>query len=255
MKKSSLFVIVASLIIYSCAGYKNDGKKITYSVSRSNHIAFGIAKIEVKNADPKTFEELDDSRYGKDSNNVFFEGVAVAGADSKTFEIIGEAHARDKNRGYYEGKPVAKTEGKTFREIDRFFSVDSKDVYYCGIPLGAEAPDKFRYVFAKGEENTSGGEDDRWTTDGHYYFKKEVKVPSEDYDDVVVYKNEFIAKDKKWVYVYGKRLGANENDRKKYGLIDAATFEIAGLMEYPDGYEMTYKDKYGKFTLSKGRIN
>ena len=81
-----------------------------------------------------------------------------------------------------------------------------------------------------------------------------MKVPSEDYEDVVIYKNEFIAKDKKWVYAYGNRLGATDKERKKFGMIDAATFEIAGQLEYPDGYEMTFKDKYGKFTLSKGRV-
>ncbi|MBP7902038.1 MAG: DKNYY domain-containing protein [Spirochaetes bacterium] len=245
---------VALIFILSCAGYKNDGKKITYSVSRSNHIAFGITKVEVKNADPASFEEMDDSRYGKDSNNVFFEGKQVSGADSKSFKIVGEAHACDNKRGYYEGVVISGSEGKSFREIDRYFSADSKEVYYLGKPLGVVAPDKFRYVFAEGEENISGGADDRWTTDGHYYFKKEVKVPSEDYEDVVIYKNEFIAKDKKWVYAYGNRLGATDKERKKFGMIDAATFEIAGQLEYPDGYEMTFKDKYGKFTLSKGRV-
>jgi len=85
MRKPSLLIIAASLIILSCAGYKNDGKKITYSVSRSNHIAFGIASIEVKNADPKTFEELDDSRYGKDSNNVFFDIFRILFFSTKLF--------------------------------------------------------------------------------------------------------------------------------------------------------------------------
>lgn len=249
------FIVCISLVfILSCAGYKNDGKKITYSVSRSNHIAFGITKIEVKNADLASFEEMDDSRYGKDSNNVFFEGKQVSGADTKSFKVIGEAHARDNKRGYYEGVAISGSEGKSFREIDRYFSADSREVYYLGKPLGVMEPDKFRYVFPDDEENISGGADDRWTTDGHFYFKKEVKVPSEDYSDIVVFKNECIAKDKKWVYFYGKRLGAAESDRKKFGLIDAASFEIAGMLEYPDGYEMTYKDKYGKFTLSKGRV-
>ena len=56
---------------------------------------------EIMNADPKTWERIDD-HYSKDEKNVYYENFAfIPPADPETFEILGDDYARDKNTVYH----------------------------------------------------------------------------------------------------------------------------------------------------------
>ena len=60
----------------------------------------------VEGLDIPTFRNIGWSGYAKDRKNVFYEGIKIDQADTKTFISVNAGVFRDKNHGYYKGKII-----------------------------------------------------------------------------------------------------------------------------------------------------
>ena len=234
LKKICLGLLLSTLV--SCStGYHNDGNAVSYKSWNE-----GNGGHEDKlDADPATFKILRFDDYAKDDRVVFYKGEIITGADAGTFEAIEEFYARDKNRGYYGKDPVKGSDGKTFTVINAYYSRDQKDIYYEIDPLHTVNPEGFKFVHGKDDFQC-------WTTDGHYYYYNQYKVPSEEYADLTIYeKSGGLSKDKHWVYWLDHKLNFDEDGKKVLDTIDVASFIVTGYLEC--------SDKYGCFNVDHGR--
>lgn len=156
----------------------------------------------LENADAESFSEIktDENLYGKDKSKVYYENKIISGADPSTFKYVLKGYAIDKNRAYYYDDSLAHSNPKRFEIIDVYFSKDDQNVFYKNKALNVCSVDEFSLVFPS-ERNVLG----RWSTDGCSYFYNEYKVPSNDYENTIVYKGSLgISRDKNNVYQFDK---------------------------------------------------
>ena len=99
----------------------------------NNNVYYGATKI--KNADPDSFEILDDS-YQKDNNKVYFGGKEIVGAHPYSFEIIPgtsyETYAKDHSNVYNNGEVLEGISPEGFKLIGDSYYADKDNVYYQG---------------------------------------------------------------------------------------------------------------------------
>lgn len=242
---TSIKLILLS-ILFICAscnnGYKNNDVIVSY---KSWNEGSGSSE-RILNADPKTFKVLKHERYAKDKDFVFFDGEYIPDADAASFNSISEFYAKDKNRGYWSQFPIPSSNGKTFKTIDEdCYSTDGVDVFFDTSALHVCSAKNFRFVFNDGIEKFQCY---RWTTDGCHYYYMDFKVPSEDYKSILVYPNSGgLSKDKQWAYALDKRIKYDVNGTKVIDTVDAATFNVTGLLEC--------QDKWGCIRPYLGREN
>lgn len=194
MKKH--IIIILSFILFSCnSRYEQREDKIYYRFWSTQG---GWNERIVENADIQSFSEIKTkvNLYGKDRSNVYFKNEIIPGADPNTFKHIKEGYAVDKNRAYYFNDSIANSSPIEFKIIDGYFSKDWKNVFYTDKSLNVCSVRDFTFVY-EDEESFLG----RWSTDGCYYYFNNYKVPSNDYENVVLFKGSFgISKDTNFVY-------------------------------------------------------
>jgi len=237
--------------IFNKKGYAKDDKTVFYQGEG------------IPGADTATFRYLGGD-YAKDKHMVYFKGVCVPSADSDSFKYLKGNHARDKNRGYFAGTGIDVSTGISFTRLTAYYSTDGFDVFYKTEPLHIKSVNGFRPVFGNNEDNLFLGkvlswfftnetqEQSMWITDGYYYYKDQYKVPSENYKNIILYRNEYIAKDREWVYIKDRKLNFDEYGNKIIDTIDPETFSILESDSYD---KKIYKDKYGYFDHERGRYN
>ena len=230
-----LFGLISLIFLGCSTGYKNEGNAVYYE-----HWNEGSGQHKDKiDADPRTFQILNFDAYAKDDISVFYQGEKIIGADSKTFEALGDYYAKDKNFGWY-GKDTIKTAiGKTFKVINAYYSTDGIDVFYTTSPLKMSEPKNFRFVYGEGDYES-------WTTDGKNYYCRNYKVPSDDYENLKIYpKGGGISNDRHWAYFLDHKLNYDTDGKWVVDTIDIATFKVTGYIEC--------RDKYGCFNVFHGR--
>ena len=286
MKKLSIsYLLISSILILGCEGlfqgYSKKESKIYYKrLSETT----GTREIVVDDADYKSFKNLKDFRFGKDKNWVFFNGQILTGADSESFILLQEyasfgfyQYAKDKNSVFVNGNPLAGADPTTFEPINMDYSKDSKSIYFLGErftsnngdfelidqyysknsndvflngkPLKVCSVNDFEFVF----ENSSQGEEvwienvsDRWARDGCHYYFGAIKIPSEDFKNIKVFKGSMgISKDSKSVYHKGRNILFNPEGEKILDTIDIETFTCEKFLKC--------KDKFGLINVFCGR--
>ena len=286
MKKLSIsYLLISSIFISGCEGlfqgYSEKESKIYYKrLSETT----GTREIVVDDADYKSFKKLKDFRFGKDKNWVFFNGQILRGADSESFILLQEyasfgfyQYAKDKNSVFVNGNPLAGADPTTFEPINMDYSKDSKSIYFLGErftsnngdfelidqyysknsndvflngkPLQVCSVNDFEFVF----ENSSQGEEvwienvsDRWARDGCHYYFGAIKIPSEDFKNIKVFKGSMgISKDSKSVYHKERNILFNPEGEKILDTIDIETFTCEKFLKC--------KDKFGLINVFCGR--
>jgi hypothetical protein len=195
----------------------------------------GWNEWQIKNADVKSFIKIESESnlYGKDKNNVYYKNLIIHGADPKTFKYIKKGFSVDKNKAFYNKDSIEKSSSKQFKVIDSYFSKDFKNVYYKTKPLNVCSVKNFNFVHKDIKHNWS-----RWSTDGCFYYVNEIKVPSNDYENIVVFKeSNGFSKDSKYVYYKNKKITYPKEFAKLLDTIDIKTLEYLG--------NNNFKDKYG----------
>lgn len=198
---TKLLTILIILNLFSCSSeYEKRDEKVYYK-----YWNFGLGgwnEKVVENADLESFSEIkaDDNLYGKDDFNVYYENEIITGADPNTFKTLKKGYAIDAKRVYYYNDSIENSDPKEFEVIDYDFSKNHQNVFYKNKSLNVCSVDNFTFVFPN-EDNVLG----RWSTDGCYYYYNNFKVPSDDYQNIVVYKNSHgISRDNKYIYEFDK---------------------------------------------------
>ena len=286
MKKLSIaYLLISCIFILGCEGlfqgYNKKDNKVYYK-----HLSetTGTGEILVDDADYKSFKKLKDFRFGKDKNWVFFNGQILKGADSESFILLKEytsfgfyQYAKDKNSVFVNGNSLAGADPTTFEPIninyskdtkniyflgerftsnsqsfeliDQYYSMDKNDIYLNGVPLKVCSFKDFEFVF----ENSTNNEDvwienasDRWARDGCHYYFGAIKIPSEDYKNIKVFKGSMgIVKDSKSVFYKERNILFNPEGEKILDTIDIETFTCERFLKC--------KDKFGPINVFCGR--
>ncbi len=86
-------------------------------------------------ADPATFELIDSSAsdsYFKDKRRVYFNGMEIKDADTKSFAPLNNSFAKDKNRVYRYDEPIKEADYSSFEVIDETHAKDKFRQYSTG---------------------------------------------------------------------------------------------------------------------------
>lgn len=239
--KNTLTLLILFTLTTSCVKYniKDNG---VYYIDWNE--AKGKEEKLLKNADKNSFESLSNDYYGKDKNYVFYKGNKIAGADPKTFQLIEGGYAIDNNRAYYYGDSIDNSNSRGFEIIDKYYSKDHKNVYYTTNPLNVCSVKNFDFVYKDNSESKWA----RWTTDGCYYYMKNYKTPSKDYENIKLYKESpGISSDKKHVYYLNRNIYYNNESERILDTVDISSFKVTGYLEC--------EDKFGCINIFYGRKN
>lgn len=240
MKK--IFTLILIINLLSCNSKYEKRKDKVYYVFWSFGQG-GWNESIVGCADILSFSEIktDYSLYGKDKYYVYFQNKIIPGADPETFKHLKKGYAIDKNRAYYYSDSITNSGSRGFEIIDGYFSKDSNNVYYTTTPLNVCSLKNFEFVF-KDEKNSW----QQWSKDGCFYYFNNIKIPSNDYDNIIVFKGSAgIAKDRKYVYQENRNILYNQQGKRVIDTIDIKTFEV-------DNY-LYCKDKFGYINVYHGR--
>ena len=239
-----LLVIIVISFFYSCnSDYELREGKVYYVFYSTTQGGWNERLVE--NADYNTFSFYDSNKYiyGKDKNNIYFKEVVISGADPKTFKLIENGYAIDKKRAYYFKDSITNSSPKDFKVINGYYSKDFNDVYYTTSPMNVCSVENFDFVYKDNSEEASA----RWSTDGCFYYYENIKVPSNDYKNIKIYKGSTgISSDKKNVYFEGRNICYNKEGKRIIDTIFIETFKVFELQHC--------KDKYGCLN-SVGRLN
>lgn len=237
MKNLLAFVFI-SLLITSCVKYEVRDEGVYYITWNE-----GSGKYEkfVPDADQESFSSLKKTGYGKDNKHVFYEGEIIPGADPKTFEFVKKGYTIDQKRAYYYGDSIAHSSSKNFEIINGYYSKDYQDIYYITYPLNVSSTEDFKFVFKDNSEHDW----DRFTTDGMYYYINHYKIPSSDYENIILYKGSGgISSDSKNAYYQDRDIRFRDGKRI-LDTLDIASFYVSGYLDCGD--------KFGAINVFHGR--
>jgi hypothetical protein len=106
----------------------------------------------------------------------------------------------------------------------------------------------FKFVFGKDENNidwSSESASERWAKDGCHYYFGGIRIPSNDYENIIVFKGSpGIAKDSRFVYHKDRNIMFNIDGEKILDTIDIETFICERLLKC--------KDKFGPINIFCG---
>ena len=196
-----LICITLTLVFFSCnSGYEFQDEQVYYRFWSFELGGWNEKLIE--QADIKTFSELksENNLYGKDKTNVYYSNLIIPGADPKTFKPLEKGFALDAKRVYYYNDSIANSRPENFNVIDHEYCKNNKNVFYKTFPLNVCSVEDFTFI-SSDKESVFG----RWSTDGCFYYYNNFKVPSNDYQNIVVYRNSHgISRDNNNVYEFDK---------------------------------------------------
>ena len=234
-KPSIAFILSLLFLLWNCVGYNVKKEGVYYDTFDE---ARGSGGFFIEEADPKTFETLE-HEYGKDKNAAYYQGRIIPGSDPLTFKVLTRLYAKDMFNGYYAGDSIAGSDGLTFRVIDDYFSSDRKDIFYTTMPLKVCSVVNFK-IF---ENETKESDYERWATDGCSYFFNNYKIPSDDYENIFLFRGSAgFAKDTEWVYYRDLKINFNNEGKR---ILNAASFTIKGHLDC--------SNKYGCINVLHGR--
>lgn len=85
----------------------------------------------LEGADSATFQTIDDY-YSRDKNKVYIEFGVIDGADSASFEVLGFGYSRDKKDVYYKYKRIEGANVNSFKILNGVYALDGYNVFILG---------------------------------------------------------------------------------------------------------------------------
>ena len=184
--------------------------------------------VQIKDADPNSFEILEALyQYAKDKNYLFAEvkkigeiedgfeylgngfaknnihafrqGRVIKGANGKTFELLDEKglFAKDEQFVFSGDKIIEGADVNTFHQVKHNFYADKNHVYYFGNKILNADPTDFKVL------------SERYVRSGAYVFYEKKIIPEADAASFIVLEDSelgYAAKDKNYEYSYGERI-------------------------------------------------
>ena len=229
-----LLLFICFFFLTSCSKttYEKKAGKVYYNFFHGGNMS--NEKILVKDADASSFETITTSTkfsLGKDKNHVFFNDEILENADAKTFENIQSSYYKDKNnvfilQGTNVDARILAADPNTFKILKEFsWTKDQNNVFYG------------RQKLANANVKTFTAIDENWGKDDKYYYNRENKIDSLDYQSAQIVGANYI-KDKNKVF-YENILIEDANPK---------TFKA-------DKYSSAFDDQYiYKFEKNKGPV-
>lgn len=156
-----MYLCIILLFISGCSvGYKKvDGKwlYVTWDEGQGN-------RTYPMNADDATFEVLEQGKYAKDKNKVYYQMDPIPGADPATFVFLkGGDYVKDKNHVYIRNYPVINADPQSFVEIEYPYAKDKKSIYCGTLPMMVKNIEEFEVI--------QGSKNDFITSDEDYFIQ------------------------------------------------------------------------------------
>ena len=137
----------------SCnSGYSEQNGKWVW-ISYDEGVGKRINQIDEH--DLETFEVLDNEKYARDKNSVFYIGRIIKNADPKSFEVIGNDYSKDLDNVFLDAETIIFADPNTFRQLNFPYSRDSLKIFCGTIPLQLDENEVDEFVVADGDESMS----------------------------------------------------------------------------------------------------
>ncbi len=140
-------IIILSLLLFVITGCGSSYKL------ENNHWVFtwwnedsGTNVRIVKNADKESFKILKKTEYAKDKNRVYYRGLEIRNADSKSFVYIDDYYSKDINHVFLRDKELTSIDPLTFEIIKWEWSKDKNDIYSHNKGIGVKDIDSFQFI-------------------------------------------------------------------------------------------------------------
>jgi hypothetical protein len=167
-------------------------------------------------ADSATFEVLGDGAFARDKEQVYYEYYPIEGADPKTFTLLPYAYAKDKNHVYDFYHHVIGADPNTFEVVGFMDAKDRYHTYYQDMMLSGKGGDSATL------EKITYANDDNYTRDNKNVYYVGNLVPDANTNTFEALSFSGYAKDGNLVFYRTETIiGA-----------DPATFEVIGLSKY-----------------------
>jgi hypothetical protein len=111
-------------------------KRLNIAYSKDINTVFFYDE-KIVEADPETFESVDDRDYAKDKNYVYYYGKIILGADPQTFQIFTNYwYSKDSDNIFdHNGIIIAEADVETFEAFHSGYAKDKNNLYYAGISV------------------------------------------------------------------------------------------------------------------------
>jgi hypothetical protein len=153
-------------------GYQVEGD-VVYYTRNSNFFGNWVPNRTVlKDVDLKTFKTLDSYLRARDATHVYYEGVAIPGADPATYRSSDSRYSGDAGHTYYDGKVIPGARGQdadsVIVDLDFMRARDKHHVYYEGAIIEGADGASFELI---GGSRISRDKNDYYTSrsDGEKY--------------------------------------------------------------------------------------
>ncbi len=131
MKNTPIILLALSVLFSACnPGYQKEGGQWSW-VSYNENVGKKVDYIE--SIDNESFQVLSNADYGKDKNNVYYQGRIIKGSDPNTFEVINkDGYSKDKNSVFITNYALIAANPNSFQYLKFPYSKDEHHVF-CGI--------------------------------------------------------------------------------------------------------------------------
>jgi|GEM_PF-1518721 len=134
MKAKVLVGIYLLLSMVSCYSryQKEEGKWVWVS----NHPDTGKRTTHLGNHDLESFAVLENGKYARDNQSVFYIGKTIEEADPNSFEVINDnGYSRDDNHVYFEDEKIIFANPTTFQYLEFPYSKDDNHIFCGTLPM------------------------------------------------------------------------------------------------------------------------
>ena len=152
MNRTKLLLIIMTglLLLTACnSGYnKQDGKWVWISYDE----AVGKRVGEIDQHNFETFEILDNEKYARDKNSVFYIGQIIKDANPATFEILRNGYSKDANNVFLDAEIVIFADPTTFEQLEFPYSKDYKSIFCGTLPLEIDKSEVNDFIVTNEDE-------------------------------------------------------------------------------------------------------
>ena len=149
-----LSAICLAFFLTSCnSGYQKEENKWTWV---SYDEAVGKREGIIEEADLETFSVLENDKYAKDKNNVYFNGGIIPFADPNSFKVIDNGYSKDNASVYLDWDKVIFADPKTFEQLVFPYSRDLERVFCGTLPIEIEKNEVTEFKVTNDNESMSG---------------------------------------------------------------------------------------------------
>ena len=150
-----IMIICLSFLVVSCnSGYQKNKDKWTWV---SYDEAVGKREGIIKDVDFETFIVLDDKKYAKDKNNVYYNGEIIEYADPNTFRVLdNNGYSKDSINVFLDWTKILFGNPKTFTLLEFPYSKDSERIFCGTLPLNIDKNEVSEFKVTNENESISG---------------------------------------------------------------------------------------------------